>query len=265
MKKINHLNFVKKNINKISKNKIFLRNSQKWLKEANKLNYSYNFQWLSRPIIQLPTDMYALQEIIWKVQPDLIVETGIAHGGSIIHSASFLAILNYIDILKKRKKKIKRKVIGIDIDIRRHNKIKIKKHPLFDLIHLIEGSSVDDKIVNQVYKISKKHKKILVILDSNHSHDHVLKELLSYSKIVNKGSYCIVWDAGIEDYNKNHNFNRPWGKGNNPRTAVFEFLKKIKNSTLKDLKGKKLNFKLDKLMDNKIVITSSGDGFLVRK
>ena len=259
-----HKKFVQKNIQNIGKNKEFLKNSVKWLKQANKLNYTYNFSWLSRPMIQLPTDMYALQEIIWKVKPDLIIETGVAHGGSIIHSASFLSILNYIDILKK-KKKIKRKVIGIDIDIRKHNKLEIQKHPLYNLIELRTGSSVDDKMVKEIYKIAKNFRKIIVILDSNHSHDHVYKELLAYSRLVNKGSYCIVWDAGIEDYSKKFKFNRPWGKGDNPRTAVHQFLKDINKKKLKDLKGRNLNFKIDKSIDNKIVITSSGDGFLLRK
>jgi cephalosporin hydroxylase len=263
-KTLKHKKFVEKNIKNISKNKNFLRNSSNWLKQANKLNYTYNFNWLSRPIIQLPTDLYALQEIIWKVKPDLIIETGVAHGGSIIHSASFLAILNYIDILNN-KKKVKRKVIGIDIDIRKHNKLEIQKHPLYNLIELKIGSSVDKKMIKNVYKIAKNFKKIIVILDSNHSHDHVYKELLAYSKLVNRGSYCIVWDAGIEDYSKNFKFNRPWGKGDNPRTAVHQFLKDTKKEKLNDINGKKLNFEIDKKIDNKIVITSSGDGFLLRK
>lgn len=228
----------KKNIELMSKDPKLKKMTRSWFDLAFKHQYSYHFTWLGRPIIQFPQDMIALQEIIWDVKPDIIIETGIAHGGSLIFSASMLQLIG------------RGKVIGIDIDIRKHNKDEIKKHPLYKRIKMIEGSSVDPKIIKKVFSAVKDKKKIMVFLDSNHTHEHVLKELEAYSSLVKKGSYIIVFDTMVEDMPKNSFPNKPWNKKNNPKTAVREFLKKNKR------------FKVNKEFEEKLLITSSPEGFL---
>jgi len=212
-----------------------------WVEESMKKKYVYNFSWLGRPIIQYPQDMVAIQEIIWAVKPDLIVETGIAHGGSIILSASILELLGG-----------DRQVVGIDIDIRKHNRDEIEKHPLAKRIQLIEGSSIDMATAEQVYKIAKGKSRILVILDSNHTHEHVQKEIELYHSLVSLGSYLMVFDTIIEDLPKDYFEDRPWNVGNNPKTAVHEFLRNNKN------------FEIDKSIQNKLIITAAPDGYLKR-
>lgn len=213
--------------------------------ELVKANYSYNFFWLGVPIIKEPQGIQAMQEIIWEVKPDLIIETGIALGGSIIFSASMISLLETCGKIKNGQ------VIGIDVDIREHNKKAILANPLSKKIVMLEGSSTNEKIVKKVADIVKNKKRVLVCLDSNHTHDHVLAELKIYAPMVSVGSYCIVEDTGIEDFIAEKN-NRPWGKGNNPKTAVWEFLKKNKN------------FKIDKMIESKIILTGSPDGYLKR-
>ncbi|MFH1903485.1 MAG: cephalosporin hydroxylase family protein [Candidatus Omnitrophota bacterium] len=208
--------------------------------------YSYNFSWLGRPIIQYPQDIVAMQEIIWEVKPDLIIETGIAHGGSLILSASMLALLELSGVIKKGK------VLGIDIEIREHNRVEIEKHPLSDKIVMIEGSSIDKSIVKQVHAFAKNYNNILVCLDSMHTHDHVLTELNAYAPLVSKGSYCVVFDTLIEDLPADMFPDRPWGKGNNPKTAVREYLKSHSE------------FELDKSIEHKLLITVAPDGYLKR-
>ncbi len=193
------------------------------------------------PIIQFPQDMIALQEIIWNVKPDLIIETGVAHGGSLILSASILELIGNDGL-----------VVGIDIDIREHNRKAIENHPMFKRIKLLEGSSVSNKVLENVKEITKDKKNILVILDSNHTHDHVLEELKIYSPFVSVNSYVIVFDTVIEDMPEDSFPDRPWGKGNNAKTAVWEFLKE--NS----------NFVMDKEVENKLLITVAPDGYLKR-
>tara|TARA_Y100001936_G_C16085577_1_gene681458 strand:- start:375 stop:1103 length:729 start_codon:yes stop_codon:yes gene_type:complete len=211
-----------------------------WFNKSFNHEYSYHFTWLGRPIIQYPQDMIGLQELIWKIKPDLIVETGIARGGSLIFSASVLEMIG------------KGRVIGIDIDIRKQNKNEIKKHRLFKRITMLEGSSLDEKIVKRVYNLARNKKKILLLLDSFHTHDHVLQELELYSKLIKKNNYILVFDTIIEDLPSNTFPNRPWGKGNNPKTAVKEFLKINKE------------FKLDKTLEDKLLITSCPNGLLKR-
>ncbi len=210
-----------------------------WFIESCKHQYSYNFTWLGRPIIQFPQDMIAMQEIIWQVRPDLIIETGIAHGGSLIFHASMLELLGGDG-----------QVLGIDIDIREHNRVEIEKHPMYKRIDMIEGSSIDEDIAKQVHGFAKDKKQILVLLDSMHTHDHVLKELQLYSPLVTKGSYLVVFDTIIEDMPDDFFDDRPWGKGNNPKTAVWEFLKTNDR------------FEIDKEMENKLLITVAPDGYL---
>lgn len=215
--------------------------SNAWRVEALTKKYMNNYSWLGRPIIQLPTDMVAIQEIIWAVKPDLVIETGVAHGGSLILSASILELLGH------------GKVIGIDIDIRPHNRKAIEDHPLAHRIQLIEGSSVAPDVVAKVHSDAKNAKKVLVLLDSNHTHEHVLAELNAYASLVSVWSYCIVFDTFIENMPDDYIWiNRPWGKGNNPKTAVWEWMKHHPE------------FEIDCSMEDRLLITSAPDGFLQR-
>ena len=208
--------------------------------------YTYNFSWLGRPIIQYPQDMIAMQELIWKVKPDLIIETGIAHGGSLIFTASMLTLLETCGEIENGR------VLGIDIDIREHNKKAIQDHPMSKKITMFEGSSVSDQMIKKVNDFAKKGKRIMVILDSNHTHDHVLAELEAYANLVSKDSYCIIFDTVIEDMPDNSFPNRPWGKGNNPKTAVWKYLKTHSE------------FEIDESVQNKQLITVAPDGYLKR-
>lgn len=209
-------------------------------------NYTYNFTWLGRPIIQFPQDIVAMQELIWKIKPDLIIETGIAHGGSLIFSASMLTLLEICGEIEKGE------VLGIDIDIRAHNKAAIEAHPMSKKITMFQGSSIDEDMIKKVHEFAKRGKKILVCLDSNHTHEHVLAELKAYAPLVSVGSYCAVFDTIVEDLPDTLWNERPWGKGNNPKTAVWEYLK-----TNDD-------FIIDEQIDNKILITVAPDGYLKR-
>lgn len=230
--------------------------ANKWIFESMKQKYLYNFDWLGRPIIQYPQDMVAIQEIIWNVKPTLIIETGIAHGGSLILSASMLALLDYCDAIESNMSinpsDSKRKVVGIDIEVRQHNRAAIVSHPLGSKIEIIEGSSTDSRVVNEVVEIAKIHSSILVLLDSNHTHEHVLGELNAYADLVSVGSYCVVFDTFVEDMPAGYFADRPWDKGNSPRTAVTEFLKDH------------TEFVVDESIQNKLLITVAPGGFLRR-
>ena len=234
----------------------FIIDSASWLKQSMHKEYVYNFDWFSRPIIQYPQDIVAMQELIWKVKPDLIIETGIAHGGSLVFSASMLAMLDMVDAIENNTtinpKESKRKVVGIDIDIRPHNKDIIESHPMASRIQMIQGSSIDQGIVSQVEEIAKNYETVLVCLDSNHTHEHVLAELNAYASLTSLSSYCVVFDTFIEDMPKGFFANRPWDTGNNPKTAVWEFLKKHPE------------FEIDKEIQQKLLITVAPDGYLKR-
>ena len=227
-----------------------------WFVQANAHKYSYHFEWLGRPIIQYPQDMVAMQELIWQVRPDLIIETGIAHGGSLILSASMLALLDLCEAIESGTpfdpRSSRRKVLGIDIEIRPHNRAAIEAHPMFSRIQMIEGSSIDPAVIAQVKDIAKQHPRVLVCLDSNHTHDHVLAELEAYAPLVNVGSYCVVFDTVIEDMPAEMFPDRPWGPGNNPKTAVWEYLKSHSE------------FQIDKTIEHKLLITVAPDGYLKR-
>lgn len=226
-------------IAKMNLDKSLQEETKKWFLSGYKYEYSYHFTWLGLPIIQYPQDMMVMQEIIWKVKPDLIIETGIARGGSLIFYASMLELLGNDS-----------QVLGIDIDIREHNRIEIERHPMFKRITMIEGSSVDPEIVKQVQDLAKDKPTILVILDSNHTHDHVFQELECYSSLVTKDSYLVVFDTIVEDMPEGYFGDRPWGKGNNPKTAVWEFLKTNDR------------FQIDKDIEAKLLITVAPDGYL---
>lgn len=242
---------------KSNNKEIELINSAKnFMEDSILAKYSYNFSWLGRPIIQYPQDIIALQELIWQVKPDLIIETGIAHGGSLILSASMLTLLDMNEAIEKgnmiNPKISRRKVLGIDIDIRNHNRVAIESHSMSSRIQMIQGSSIDEAIVHQVHTIAKDYSNILVCLDSNHTHEHVLCELNAYASLTSKGSYCVVFDTVVEDLPKSMFPDRPWGPGDNPKTAVWEFLKTNPG------------FEIDKNIQNKLLVTVAPDGYLKR-
>jgi cephalosporin hydroxylase len=215
--------------------------SHEYMKELIRTNFIFNFSWLGRPVIQFPQDMFIMQELIWATKPDIIIETGIAHGGSIIFYASMLELLG------------KGKVIGIDIDIRSHNRTEIENHPLYRRVEMIEGSSTAAEVVEKVRTLAAGAKSIMVVLDSNHTHDHVLKELESYAPLVSVGNYCVVFDTAVEDFARECPIvDRPWGSGNNPKTAVWKFMKGNDS------------FIIDSDVEAKLLITSAPDGFLRR-
>jgi cephalosporin hydroxylase len=211
-----------------------------WMIQADKYKYSYNFSWLGRPIIKLPADILAIQEIIWNVKPDLIIETGIAHGGSIVFSASMLEIIG------------KGEVVAIDNDIRAHNRREIESNPMIKRITMIEGSSIDPKIVDQVQEKTHNKKSIMVFLDSLHTHEHVLEELRAYGKFVTVGSYLVVMDTYIELFPEGYFKNRPWDKGNNPMTAMKAYLKENNN------------YEIDHEVVDKLLISEGIDAYLKR-
>ena len=230
--------------------------SSAFMRASTVPKYSYNFSWQGRPIIQFPQDMVALQELIWEVRPDLIIETGIAHGGSLIFSASMLALLDMCDAIATGQmldpKASGRKVLGIDIDIRAHNRVAIEAHPMSSRIQMIQGSSIAPEIVQQVHAVAATYKRVLVCLDSNHTHEHVLAELQAYAMLAGVGSYCVVFDTIIEDLPKELFPDRPWGPGDNPKTAVREYLKAHPE------------FELDKSIQDKLLLTVAPDGYLKR-
>ena len=203
--------------------------------------FSYNFSWLGRPVIQFPADLIAIQELIFSVRPELVIETGIAHGGSLIHSASILELLGG-----------EGRVLGIDIDIRPHNRAAIDAHPMRKRIDMIEGSSIDESVASRVREAARGKERVLVILDSMHTHDHVLRELQLYAPLVTVSSYCVVLDTIIEDLRGDAYPDRPWGKGNSPKSAVWAFVKDDPR------------FELDRDLEAKLLMTAAPDGWLKR-
>lgn len=218
--------------------------------------YSYNFTWLGRPIIQYPQDVLATQEIIWRCRPDVIIETGVAHGGSLIFSASMLALLDLCDAAERGTpldpRASRRRVVGVDICIRPHNRSLIERHPLAGMIRMLEGSSIAPDVVTQVKELVAGAERVLVCLDSNHTHEHVLAELEAYAPLVTAGSYCIVFDTFIEDRSAGSYPDRPWDKGKNPKTAVREYL------------ATHPEFSIDRAIDAKLLISVAPEGFLLR-
>ena len=231
--------------------------SLEWNLKTFPYKYTYNFNYLGRPIIQYPQDMIAIQELIWEIKPDLIIETGIAHGGSLILSASMLALLDYCDAVENGEmldpKATKRRVLGIDIDIRAHNRAAIEAHPMAHRIDMIQGSSIAPEVIAQVQAQAAGYERVVVILDSNHTHAHVLAELQAYAPLVSKGSYCVVFDTVIEDLPAGMYPDRPWDVGTNPKTAVREYL------------AQNPNFEVNEDMEAKLLITVAPGGYLRRR
>ncbi len=247
---------VQNRINHSGLYKEIIRAADAFMVASTEPKYSYNFSWLGRPIIQYPQDIMAMQELIWSIRPDLVIETGIAHGGSLIMSASMLALLDMTDAIKAGEKldpkTSSRKVLGIDIDIRAHNRTAIEAHPMASRIQMIQGSSIAQEIIDQVHAVAANYSRVLVCLDSNHTHDHVLAELEAYAPLTTVGSYCVVFDTIIEDMPAGSFPDRPWDKGNNPKTAVWEYLKTHPE------------FEIDKGIQHKLLITVAPDGYLRR-
>ena len=235
----NFANENKLDIEKMGRDSALKEKTKEWFDASSHYKYSYHFKWLGRPIIQFPQDIVAMQEVIWNVKPQLIIETGIAHGGSLIFYSSMLELIGDEGM-----------VLGIDIDIRPHNRVEIENHSMFKRIKMIEGSSIDKDVISQVYEFAKYRAPILVILDSMHTYAHVLEELITYSPLVTKDSYLVVFDTVIEDMPKGFFQDRPWGKGNNPKTAILEFQKS--NS----------RFEVDREIENKLLITVAPGGYL---
>lgn len=227
-------------------NASLLKSSKSFIKDSLEAKYSYNFSWLGRPIIQYPQDILALQEIIWEVKPDLIIETGIAHGGSLIFSASMLELNALCGGPADAE------VVGIDIDIRAHNRTPLETHPMFKRILMLEGSSIDVKIIEAIQKKAQNKQCVMVCLDSNHTHEHVLAELEAYAPLTTPGSYCIVFDTIVEHVPEQLSSDRPWGPGNNPKTAVQAYLQRHPE------------FKVDQQIENKLLISVAPGGYLKR-
>lgn len=243
-------------ISSISSDKNLCGIAAEFMRASTMPKYSYNFSWGGLPIIQYPQDIVAMQELIWSINPDLIIETGIARGGSLIFNASMLALRDMCDAIEMGEKldpKVsRRKVLGIDIDIRAHNRAAIEAHPMASRIQMIQGSSIAPDIIEQVRALSMNYSRILVCLDSNHTHDHVLAELEAYAPLTSIGSYCVVFDTIVEHMSPEMFPDRPWGPGNNPKTALVEYLKTHQE------------FEIDKSIHKKLLITVAWDGFLLR-
>lgn len=216
------------------------RITAEWMQQSMAYQYSYHFRWLGIPIIQYPQDMMAIQELIWTIKPDLIIETGIARGGSVIFYASLLQLIGHGDVL------------GIDIDIRPHNREAIENHPMAKRITMFEGSSIDEEMAARVRDFAAGHERVLLLLDSNHTHQHVLQELQLYAPLVTPGSYCVVLDTLVEDLPEHFFTDRPWDRGNNPKTAVHAYL------------SEHPEFEINTEIPEKLQITVAPDGYLKR-
>jgi cephalosporin hydroxylase len=227
------------NIQRLGADKRLQDRGVEMMRDTGPYQYTYNFTWMGLPIIQFPQDIVAMQEILWTVKPDLVIETGIARGGSLIFYASMFELLGGNG-----------HVLGVDIDIRAHNRQAIESHPMAKRVTMIQGSSIDDSVAEQVRRFAAPYRRPLVVLDSNHTHDHVLRELQLYAPLVRAGSYVVVFDTSIDDQPVSFPADRPWGKGNNPKTALREFL--VTND----------RFVIDSAVDAKLLLTVARDGYL---
>ena len=231
----------KTNLLKNQKNdSTFQEISQAWIRKSVELKYSYQFEWLGVPIIQLPTDMTSFQDIIWKCKPDLIIECGVARGGSLVFWASMQEICG-----------IEPKVLGIDIEIREHTHKAIHESRYSKKIELLEASSILPSTANAAAEIAAKHNNVMVVLDSSHTHNHVLEELNLYSKFVTSGQYLLDLDTIIDDLPVDQT--RPWGPGTSPKSAIHAFMKQD------------TNFTIERKYEESAVFTVAPSGFLRKK
>ncbi len=227
-----------KNATSLGKDEELQKLALELIEKSDKHYHAYQWTWLDLPIIQSTEDILAAQELVWKVKPDVIIETGIAWGGSIVFYASLLQLIG------------KGKIVGIDVALPQKNIDKIMSYPFSDRIELIQGSAVDQSIVDLAASHIKEGQTVMLMLDSNHTHEHVLKELEMYSHLVTKDSYIIVSDTIVEDIPTQEHRPRPWGPGDNPKTAVNAFLKGNDR------------FVLDEYYNNKILVTFDKGGYL---
>ena len=209
---------------------------------SDRHDYSYMWRWLGLPIIQMPTDVVLMQEIIWENRPQVIIETGVARGGSVILYSSMLRLLG------------EGKVVAVDIDIRAHNRKAIEEHPMADRVVLIEGSSTDPAVLDEIRTQIGDAERVMVVLDSHHSHEHVLRELRLYSPLVTQGQFMVVADTLVEDLPVQEHRPRPWGPGDNPKTALDAFLAEEPGV-----------FDVDKFSNDKVLLSSSRGGYLRRR
>lgn len=255
-------------IENYSRDEAFKNASGQWIDQSLLRQYVYNFEWLGRPIIQFPADIIAVQELIWQVKPDLIIETGIAHGGSLVLSASMLAMLEIADAFEGRRsfdpRAPRRKLIGIDIDIREHNRRALEAHPLYPFMELHQGSSIAPDIVDMIRAAASPFQRILVMLDSNHTHDHVLAELEAYAPLVSAGSYCVVFDTVVENLPVERFGDRPWKPGDSPMSALHRYLELLSTEGRKDRSGSPLRFEIDGTIDAKLQLSAAPKGYLRR-
>jgi cephalosporin hydroxylase len=229
-----------------------------WIVKAAEHKYSYHFEWLGRPIIQHPQDVVGMQELLWQVQPDLVIETGVARGGSLIFYASMLELIAQCGGPQQAR------VLGIDIDIREHNRRAIVEHPMSRRIELVQGSSVAASTHRAVVEAARGCERILVCLDSNHTHAHVLEELELYAPLTSQGSYCVVFDTIIEDLPEGLGSQRPWGRSNNPKSAVHAYLERLRERPVTAADGRRLELSIDRKTEHRLLITVAPDGFLYR-
>lgn len=227
------------NITGIAQDKAFQESSLSWMNQSIAHKYSYNFEWMGRPIIQYPQDIIAMQELIWKVKPDLIIETGIAHGGGLLFYASMMELLGGDG-----------QVVELEQHILPDVREALPKYPQMKRITMIEGDSISDQVAEQVYKIAQGKKRVMVALDSCHTHAHVMAELARYAPLVKQGGYVVVFDTIVNDVNQVAYVDRPWDETNNPKTAVHEFI------------GNNKRFEIDHAISDKLQITVCPDGFL---
>lgn len=215
--------------------------TREWIHAVLPFEYHYHFSWMGVPVIQFPSDIVAMQELIWDIKPDLIIETGIARGGSIVFYASMLQLLGGDGL-----------VVGVDIDIREHAREAIEDHAFADRIVTVQGSSVAEDTISAVSRYAKGRKRVLVVLDSNHTQEHVAAELEAYSQFVTPGSYIVVFDTVIDDLPDRFHEGRPWAAGRGPKVAVHDFL------------ATHPEFHIDRSYEDKLLVTVAPDGFLKR-
>ena len=230
-----------------------LDNSIEWMNQTAPFKYVYNWDWAGVPVIQFPQDLIALHEVIWKTEPDVIIETGVARGGSLLFSASMLALLDIKEKLSFDMHKTMRRVIGIDIDIRHHCIEAISSSPFSPMVSLVHGDSASPSVIKEAVAEIQKEQKVMVILDSCHSYQHVLSELHLLVPYVSSGCYLVVGDTSLEYATEANNAHKPWSTANSPLTAIQAYLASNPGS-----------LEQDTLIKTKLLISSQHEGYYVK-